>query len=166
MSALAPTLADVSVDTVISTAGLLFAAIAAWSSCRTVQLTWELQREADLRSLLEALVSIKHSAGAIVEAPVGTTRPELEDRFRDAQAQLDRSLRMGVTIRGTSAANTDELEDILVALRTAEPRRTDLLMAIVNTEHALTLLTTQPPPPLMPKWWRRLIYRLSKRRPE
>ncbi len=151
-----------SATTILSAVSLLFAAVAAWGAWMTVRLTYQIRYEDDLRRVLGALIDIMHFAIALEELPEGLTRIDLQDRFREAQADLERALALGVSVKGSfGAAACGELQGLLYNLRMAEPicerRKT-----IDDADRARFLLTNAPPPKLMPTWWRRLVYRVHR----
>jgi hypothetical protein len=150
----------VSVTTITSAVGLLFAAVAAWGAWKTVRLTYQIRYEDDLRRLLGGLVSIEHAARELERSP--GPRFDLQDKFRDGQAELERALALGVSVKGTfGAAVSGELQRLLDSLKVAEPLR-ERQETIADADHARFLLTNAPPPKLMPTWWRRLVYRAHR----
>ena len=153
------TLAPMDATTIIAAIGLIFAAIAAWSAWRTVRLTFQIQHEADLRRLIGALISIKY----VAEPPGVLTKLEVQDRYREALAELDRALALAVSVKGTWAAGGEELQPLLDNLKEADPINQRPKIA-TDAERARLLLSSQPPPKLMPKWWRRLVYRTARAR--
>lgn len=152
--------------TIISAIGLAFAAVAAWGAWMTVRLTLQIQREANLRRVLGAVVSMEHAAEAIARVSPNWVREELRDWFRQAQADLDLALVLGVSVKGTwGGSDSGELQGLLDKLRTADPLAASETQAtIADADRVRLLLTTQPPPKLMPKWWRRLVLRSYRAR--
>jgi hypothetical protein len=116
--------------------GLVFGAIAAWCAWRTVRLTRQIQRDADLRRLIGALVSIK----AVAEIPSGFTKVEVEVLFHEAQAELDRALALRLPLKGTFVAGGEDLQRLLRRLSAADPIRERQQIA-ADTERAFQLVT-------------------------
>jgi hypothetical protein len=145
--------------TIISAVGVLFAAIAAGAALKTVRLTRQIQREADVRRALTALINISDAATALHTLSSGDPVSQLHDRFREGQAELRRAFALSVSLEGTWALEAiDELETLIDRLLTAEPTR-DQLQIITDAERARELLSSRPPPKLiqMPIWWRRAV---------
>lgn len=101
--------------TVISAAGLLFAAIAAGGAWMTVRLTRQIRREDDIRRLTDALVGIEHVAEEIKRVGTASARFNLQDRFRAAVYQLDRAMK----VSGKTVLADGEVHDSIERLRMA-----------------------------------------------
>jgi hypothetical protein len=139
---------------------VLFAAIAAGAALKNVRLTRQIQREADLRRVLAALINMSDAAMALRNLSFGDPVSQVQDRFRAGQAELRRALALSVSVEGTWGFEAiDELHMLIDRLLAAEPTHSDQLQTINDAERARELLSSQPPPKLiqMPMWWRRAV---------
>jgi hypothetical protein len=162
------------VAVVISVIGVFFAARAARAARETVRLTREMRHDADVRRVLEALVTIQHACQEIerpwVDPEQGKLNPRVDNRaLIYGQHELDRALALPGLV-------TDDV----TALRLLERLRTEdfgtpgvvfrqdggVWAAGIreDAQTAESLLTSRPPPKTWPRWYLRLITLPARKR--
>jgi len=152
------------VTVTVSALGLLFAAIAAWKAAEAVSVTREIQREANTRRVLDALTSIIHAALALERAADDeeSVRPERREQFQAAQLELMRAGSLPFIISGPEG-DISELPRLLSSLTAYDNDIwTRPQEAIDAAARAAELFRFRPPP--KPKWSRRVMDLVRKRR--
>jgi len=147
--------------TVLSVLGLLFAAIAAVGAWMTVRVTLQVQQEAKLRRVIDALISVEHAAKDLERLPAAVNlrlKADREDRLRLAQTELMRAgaLPFVGTIpieSGDRATAFSELTGLLNSLTAVD---IDIVQhpaeVSANANRAAVILTSRPESKSKSKW--------------
>lgn len=134
---------------IISVIGLLFAAVAAWGAVTTVRLTREMQTEANVSRLLEALMDVEHGVASRTALPEGLG----DEILRNAQRELMRA----VVLPWVAPLISDKASEQIEYVINAQPGDREAWHA---ASLARMYLSTRPPPKLMPRWYLWIVDRL------
>jgi hypothetical protein len=106
-------------DTALSTASTLFAAVAAWGAVRAIQMARDATRDRALGDLLGALAEVQHAADSLTAPRTEQDWANAVDLFFTAQRDLARALAVPVAIY--SLADITQIQENIDYLRRARP---------------------------------------------
>lgn len=106
-------------DTALSAASALFAAVAAWGAVRAIQMARDATRDRALGDLLGALAEVQHAADSLTAPRTEQDRANAVDLFFTAQRDLARALAVPVAIY--SLVDIAQIQENIDYLRRARP---------------------------------------------